>query len=218
MLASLTGWIEDVSGPWLYVVAFVMTFAETGTLLFIIPGEITLLIAGAAAGRGDINVVVLAVLACVAAVLGDAVGFWLGARFGPRLETSWLGRKLGANNWNRAHQLIHRRRGLIVLVGRWLGFLRAIMPATAGSSGMRYRQFLPWDLAGAISWAVLCVTGGYLLGENYHKLEDAIGKGGLAVGGVVVVVAFVAWERAKKRRERDAALRDAVLLEQADDQ
>ena len=69
----------------------------------------------------------------------------------------------------------------------------------------RRRQFLPWDLAGAISWAVLCVTGGYLLGDNYQKLEDAIGKGGLVVGAVVVVLVFVMWERSKKQRERDAA-------------
>ena len=204
MLAAISDQIEKISGPWLYPVAFALTFAETGTLLFLVPGEITLIIAGAAAGAGHINLAVLIVIACSAAILGDATGFWLGHRFGPRIHRSWLGRKIGQPNWDRADRLVVRRRGLIVLIGRWVGFLRAIMPATVGMSPMTYKQFLPWDLAGAISWATLCVVGGYYVGDRYDELESAIGKGGLILGGVVAVIAFLAWELNKRRRKAAA--------------
>jgi undecaprenyl-diphosphatase len=200
--------IEAVSGPWLYLVAGLLTFAETGTLFFLIPGEIGLLVAGAAAGAGDLSLPVMLVVANVAAILGDATGFAIGRRFGPGLQHSRLGRKLGVENWRRAEQLIQRRKGLIVLLGRWIGFLRAIMPATAGMSGMSYRTFLPWDLAGCITWASTCVIGGYLLGDNWTELAAQLGKLGwvlLAVAIVAVVVHKLLGRRLKRVAPSEAA-------------
>jgi membrane-associated protein len=192
--------IESISGPWLYVVAALLTFAETGTLFFLVPGEIGLFIAGAAAGAGDLNLPLMVVIACTAAIAGDATGFWLGRRYGARLQTSKLGSKIGQRNWDRALHLVQERRGLIVLFGRRVGFLRAIMPATAGMSGMSYRSFLPWDLAGCISWATVCVVGGYLLGENWTELARSIGILGWALAAAAVV-ALVAYKVRSKRRE-----------------
>jgi membrane protein DedA with SNARE-associated domain len=197
----LQKWLEKASGPWLYVIAFVMTFAETGTLLFFIPGEITLLFVGAAAGAGDLNLGVLIAVAIVAALAGDATGFHLGKRYGVKLKSSWVGRRLKPESWERAERLVVERKGLIVLVGRWVGFLRAIMPATAGMSGMRYSQFVPFDVLGAVSWATVCVVGGYLLGENFTKLEKWLGRGGTIVG-VVVVLGLLTRVVVKKRRVR----------------
>ena len=176
---GVAGWIESFSGPWLYVVVVVLTFAETGTMFFLIPGEVGLLVAGAAAGAGKLSLPLMIVLACGAAIAGDATGFAIGHRFGPRLPTTRLGRRLKPEVWQRAETMVRRRRGLIVLVGRWIGFLRAVMPATAGLSGMTYREFLPWDLAGAISWATICVVGGYKLGSNWTTLADNLGRVGI---------------------------------------
>ncbi len=168
--------LEALAGPWLYLLAFLMPFAETGTLLgVLVPGEVTLLVAGAVAGAGDVNLWVLVLLANVGSLLGDACGFWIGRRYGTRIKSSWPGRRIGEANWTRAETLVQRRKGTIILVGRWLGFLRAIMPATAGMTGMRYREFLPWDIAGCVSWATLCTVGGYLLGENWQELAHALG-------------------------------------------
>jgi membrane-associated protein len=199
LLASfVTNWIEKVSGPWLYVLAGVLTFAETGTLLFVVPGEFTLILAGVAAGAGDLNLPIMLVVACVAAVSGDAFGFWLGDRYGERVATSSLGRRIGEANWHRAQDLIRRRRGLVVLFGRWVGLLRAVMPAAAGMSTMNYKkEFLPWDLVGAISWASLCVLGGYKLGDNAEKIVQYIGW---AIGAAVIL-AVLYWF-GKKRLNR----------------
>jgi membrane protein DedA with SNARE-associated domain len=191
-------WIESFSGPWLYVVVVALTFAETGTMFFLVPGEVGLFVAGAAAGAGQLNLPLMIVLACGAAIGGDALGFYIGHRFGPRLPTSRLGRRLKPEVWQRAEKLVRRRRGLVVLVGRWIGFLRAVMPATAGLSGMTYREFLPWDLLGAISWATICVVGGYKLGSNWTTLADNLGKVGLVLGALVVVLTLV-WAARRRR-------------------
>lgn len=185
----LDTWVKNVSGPWLYVVTFLLTFAETGTMLFFIPGELTLIVAGVAAGAGGLNVVLLVAIACIAAVFGDGVGFWIGRRYGRKLQTSRLGRKMAPETWSRAEDLIRRRRGVIVLVGRWVGLLRSIMPATAGLSGMRYRrEFLLWDIPGAVSWAAGCVILGYFLGDNAGAIVHRIGwiiAGGALLAGLV---------------------------------
>ena len=193
---QVTDWIARVSGPWLYVLAFVLTFAETGSLLFFVPGEFTLILAGIAAGAGGINIVALLAVGAVAALLGDATGFWIGRRWGRRLQESRLGRKLGPENWVKAEDLITRRKGVVVLVGRGVGFLRAIMPATAGMTGMNYKQdFLPFDLVGALTWSAACILGGYWLGDRAETIVQYIGW--VAGGGAVVAVL---WILVKRRR------------------
>lgn len=192
MLASvvtdrLQSWLNGVSGPWLYVLTFIITFAETGTLLFFVPGEFTLLLAGAAAGAGNASLPVLIGIGIAAALSGDFVGFHLGARYGARIRESRLGRQIKPASWDRAQRLIHRRKGLVVLFGRWIGFLRAIMPASAGMSGMAYRTFLPWDVAGAVSWAATCVFVGYQVGDNIDQVEAWITRGGYVVIAVLVL-------------------------------
>ena len=199
---TVVRFIDRFTGPWLYVVAFVLTFAETGTLFFLIPGEIGLFVTGAAAGAGSLNIYVLVVVACVAAVLGDAVGFRIGDHFGPRLEQSWLGRKLGASNWERAEDLVRRHKGRVILIGRWIGFLRALMPAAAGMSDMTYREFLKWDIWGAISWATVCAVGGYKLGANWQDLADKIGRYStyLAIGCAVALGVYLVFRKLRQRR------------------
>ncbi len=184
-------WIEGVSGPWLYAVAGVLAFAETGTLLFFVPGEFTLILAGIATQKGGLSLPLMLVIGCAAAIAGDATGFWIGRKFGPKLQTSWLGRKLGVENWKKSEDLMRRRRGVIVLVGRWIGFLRAIMPATAGMSGLNYKKdFLVYDVVGAVSWATLCILGGWKLGEKAEQIVKQIGW--VAVGAFVLAVAWFA--------------------------
>ena len=196
LATAVTDWIKKASGPWLYVLAFILTFAETGTMLFFVPGEITLIVAGVAAGSGGINIVLLLVVGISAAILGDAFGFAIGRRYGRRLQTSKLGRKLGEDSWQKAEDLITRRKGLIVLVGRWVGFLRAIMPATAGMTGMNYKKdFLPYDIVGAVSWASVCMLGGYWLGDRAEAIVEKIGW--VAGGAAIVAVLYIVVKRRK---------------------
>lgn len=198
---AVTSWVQGISGPWLYAVAFVMTFAETGTLLFFVPGEVTLVVAGVGAGAGGLDLRLMVAIAVTGALAGDACGFWIGRRYGTRLERSALGRKIGTDGWERAQDLIRRRRGAVILLGRWVGVLRAVMPASAGMSGMAYREaFLPWDLPGAASWAALCVLGGYWMGEDAEALVTRIGT---VAGAVVAVVAAVAVVKVLLARRRD---------------
>lgn len=200
----LQSWLNGVSGPWLYVLTFIITFAETGTLLFFVPGEVTLLLAGAAAGAGNASLPVLIVVGIAAALFGDFVGFHLGFRYGDRIRSSRLGRRIKPASWDKAQTLIQRRKGLVVLFGRWIGFLRAIMPASAGMSGMAYRTFLPWDVAGAVSWAATCLFVGYQVGDNIDRVESWITRGGYFVVGVLVLAYIVKHVRSRVTPEESS--------------
>ncbi|PYM89654.1 MAG: hypothetical protein DME08_24765, partial [Candidatus Rokuibacteriota bacterium] len=69
-----------------YTVLFVIVFVETGLFAFL-PGDSLLISAGLVAAAGHLNIWWLNVLLSVAAVLGDNVGYAIGARIGPRLFT-----------------------------------------------------------------------------------------------------------------------------------
>ena len=89
-----------------------------------------------------------------------------------------------------------------MLLGRWVAFFRAVMPALAGTTEMRYRTFLSFNALGGILWGTAVVLGGYLAGASYKAVEKWLGTGGAIVVGLVVVVALVVWRVRRSRAER----------------
>jgi membrane-associated protein len=86
----------------------------------------------------------------VAAIVGDTVGYAVGRYAGPRvLELHILQRR--RKRLDDARDFLARRGGVAVFLGRWVAFLRAVLPALAGSARMPYPRFLAWNAAGAWS-------------------------------------------------------------------
>jgi membrane protein DedA with SNARE-associated domain len=109
---------------------------------------------------------------------------------------------------NRKHQIdsarafLARRGGPAVFLGRFVAFLRAVMPFLAGTSRMRYPKFLGYNAAGGLAWGVGCVVLGYLAGNSYSAIEHTFGRVAAIVVAVVVVAAIVVWSIRRRRRER----------------
>src|SRR6266542_3011233 len=128
-----------------YLVVIALVFGEAAVFVgLVLPGETALLLA----------------LAVVAAVVGDSVGYEVGRRLGPPLMDTRLGRLVGEKRWARAEAVMARRGGWAVLAGRWVGVLRALMPAIAGSTRMPYRRFLVFNAVGGTLWAAVVVVAG----------------------------------------------------------
>jgi membrane-associated protein len=194
-----------------YLVVGALIFGEASTFIgLVIPGETALLLGGAMAGAGILNLPVLAVLAVAAAILGDSVGYEVGRRLGPRLTNSRAGRLIGPARWNRAEQLMARRGGWAVLAGRWVGVLRALMPAIAGTTGLPYRRFLIFNATGGALWAVTVVVAGYLAGASWHRVQTYLGDAGLAAAAALAVVIAVAVLVRRRRRRRARPAEEAV--------
>jgi membrane-associated protein len=178
LLGTLAGW------P-IVAIAAAAVFLETATVVgMLVPSEITLLLAAVAAATGRVSPVWLVVAAAFAAVAGDSTAYAIGRFAGPKFEQSRVGRLVGQRNWARAHLAAERHGGRALLLGRWVGFVRTLLPLLHGSSGMPVRRFLVADAAAAAVWASGVVTIGYLGAGSIHQISS-----GLTEAGIVVVVA-----------------------------
>jgi membrane-associated protein len=189
-----------------YLVITALVFGEAAAFVgLVIPGETALLVGGALAGTGRLSLPVLMVLAVAAAIVGDSVGYEVGRHLGPRLTESRAGRLIGPRRWARAQAAMARRGGWAVLFGRWVGVLRALMPAIAGATRMPYRRFLLFNAIGGSIWAVAVLVAAYLAGASWHRVQSYLGDAGAAVLGLaiaaLVVVLLIRRMRERGRQE-----------------
>ncbi|MGH2698700.1 MAG: DedA family protein, partial [Actinomycetota bacterium] len=180
----------DLAGPVVVVAVFAFAAAEGGLLVgLFLPGEAPLLVAGVLAYQGRVSLSLMLVAACLGAVLGDSGGYWFGRRYGRRLETTKLGRKIGALRWERARNYVRERGGKAVFAGRFISISRTLGPPVAGSAHMPYGRFLVWNVPAAVIFAGALVMTGYLGGSSWHLAEENLGRASLVLLIVVIVLA-----------------------------
>ncbi|RPA64933.1 DedA family protein [Gordonia oryzae] len=189
----LTGVIESVPSWAVYLIAAGIVYLETALLIagLVMPSEAVLLAAGVAAAVGSTNIAWLVVIVVLCAVAGDATGYWLGRLGGQRLKESGLGRRIGEQRWHNAQQRLERSGLLVVGTGRWVGYVRTIVPRVAGISRMSVVRFGIADAIGALTWASAVLLAGYFAGAVLGAtiLLYAV----IALGGVVAVFYGVSW-------------------------
>jgi membrane-associated protein len=165
-----------------------IVFVETGLLVgFFLPGDSLLVTAGLFAARGDLEVVPMIVVLSIAAILGDTVGYNIGARAGPKLFT-----RPDSLLFNRKHLIttkeFYERHGpFTIVIARFIPILRTFAPVVAGIGGMEYKRFIVYNVAGGIGWVVTTVLGGYFLGQMVPNIHDHIHK----VIAVVIVLSLL---------------------------
>ncbi len=182
--------LADSLGQWTYVVVSLLAFLETGAFVgLVFPGETAVIIAGAIAGQGETSIVITIALVWFSAWAGDSASFYIGTRLGREFILKHGHRvRITPERFAQVEDYFGRHGGKTILVGRFLGLVRALAPFIAGSSGMRYRAFLPYSVLGTGLWAATFSLLGYFLAENIHLAEDIAGRGIFVFGAVVVVV------------------------------
>ena len=181
----------DLAGPVAVILVFAIAMAEGGLLVgLFLPGEAPLVIAGVLAYQGRVSVAAMLVAAAAGAVIGDSMGYWLGRRYGRRLETTRLGRKIGAERWEKSRTYVRERGGKAVFLGRFVSIFRTLAPPVAGSAHMPYRRFLIYNVPAAMIFAIGLVMAGYLAGSSWHLVEEYLGRASLVI--LIIVLAVVA--------------------------
>lgn len=186
----MAGFVEHVLTAipaWaVYLAVFVLPFGEAAIMLgFVIPGETALIFGGVLAGRHQVSLTLVLVLAVAGAVLGDAIGYAVGRRWGPALQVSRLGQVVGTARWRIAEDFVNRRGAPAVFFGRYTALLRALVPGMAGMARLPYSKFAVWNLLGGGTWAGICVLGGYAIG-------DVVGEWLSDASKIIVVVVVLA--------------------------
>jgi membrane protein DedA with SNARE-associated domain len=200
-MTRLTDWLLGLHGLPVYGLVSLLVFAEDALFVgFVLPGETAAALGGVAASRGHASVVVMLAVVVGAAIIGDTVGYEVGRSLGPRiLRTRVLGKR--SDRIDVAREQLARRGGAAVFVGRFVAFLRATMPALAGTAGMRYPKFLAFNAAGGLVWGTAVVLLGYLAGNSYAAFEKTFGRATALIVLAIVVIAVVIW-RIRRRSTR----------------
>ena len=184
-----------------YLVLIFVVFAETGLAAgFFLPGDSLLVVAGLFAARGDLNVFVLLGTLTVAAIVGDAVGYYSGAKLGPRIfrrEKSLLFRP---SHLEKAHEFYLKYGGKTIIIARFVPIVRTFAPIVAGAAGMPYRQFVAYNVLGGFLWVFSMILAGFFLGRAIPNLDQHI-------EWVVIIVVLLSlmppvYEYLKSRREK----------------
>jgi membrane protein DedA with SNARE-associated domain len=192
-LPSFQKLIEDLAnalGPWTYVLVGGMAFLETGAFVGLIaPGEFTVLVGGVIAGQGTIDVIPLLALVWVCCIAGDTTSFFVGRRLGrPFLERHGPRFKITHERLDQVEGYFHRHGGKTILIGRFIGLVRAVAPFVAGASGLRYRRFIPYSVLGTGLWSATYVLLGFFFYRSFDQVAGIAGKATLAFGLAVALV------------------------------
>jgi membrane protein DedA with SNARE-associated domain len=201
-LNALSGTLEHYG---LWAIGLLITLEDFGVP---VPGE-TILIAGAIfAGAGRINIVALGVVAFVAAVTGDNIGFAIG-HFGGRALALRFGKYvfLTEERLDKAENFFDRRGAIVITFARFVEGLRQANGIIAGITGMHWLRFVVFNAIGAALWVGTWVTVGYFAGNNITTIYHYITLYSYYVLAalVVLIVGYIVWRRRRRRRTAAAA-------------
>jgi membrane protein DedA with SNARE-associated domain len=209
-LQTLLEEISNTLGAWTYLLVGVFAFAETGAFVgLVVPGETVMLLGGAVAGQGAIDVYLLIAIAWFAAWAGDSASFFLGRRLGRGFVLRHGPRfGIGHERFERVEDYFGRHGGKTIFVGRFVSLVRAFAPFIAGSSGMRYRAFVPYSILGTGLWASAHILIGYAFSRSVESAARYAGRGAFLLGTLIVVVvgSIVLYRHFREAENRRAAV------------
>lgn len=160
-----------------YAGLFAIIFAETGLLVgFFLPGDSLLVTAGLliSSGKVPLDIALLNVLLCVAAITGDAVGYWIGRRTGHALFNRPQSRLFRRDHLLKTREFYEKYGGITIILARFMPFARTFAPVVAGVAEMKYRRFAVFNVTGGIGWITSMTLGGYFLGRHIPGIEKNI--------------------------------------------
>jgi membrane-associated protein len=165
-LDQTVGQFATQYGHWLYVLLFLIIFAETGLVIFpFLPGDSILFIAGTVVAAAGLHIHVLVIVLIAAAILGDTVNYSIGHFIGPRVFDRPDSRWFKQEHLRRTQSFYDRYGGITIIIGRFVPIIRTFAPFLAGVAGMSYRRFLCYNVVGAVTWITSLVYAGYLFGN-----------------------------------------------------
>ena len=190
---ELIGDIARALGPWTYLLVGVMAFLETGAFVGLVaPGETVVIAGGVIAGQGEIELLPLIGLVWLCAVLGDTTSFFIGRRLGRSfLERHGPKVKITHERLDQVEGYFDRHGGKTILIGRFIGLVRALAPFIAGASGMAYRRFLPFSIVGTGLWSTTFCVLGYIFWRSFDRVAHIAGQAVFGFGLTVAVIVGV---------------------------
>ncbi len=171
-----------------YLGIFGIVFLESGLLIgFFFPGDSLLFTAGFLASQGYLNIGVLILGCFVFAVLGDSIGYYIGAKLGPKLFTKDDSIFFKKKHLEKAQSFYDKHGGKTIILARFIPVIRAFAPVVAGAGKMDYKRFVTFNLAGGVLWAIGVTSAGYYLGSLIPDVDKYL----LPIVGLIVIASIL---------------------------
>jgi len=203
----MLNWLQHLLASYGYLAVALIVMAEGAGIPF--PGETVLLIGAAYAGAGNLSLKGVILAAALGAIAGDNLGYWIGRRGGAALLARYGSLlRIGPRHLERAESFFARHGAKTVLFARFIAVLRTVCSLLAGANRMPYRRFVVFNAAGGILWSVTIGLLGAAFGSQWPRVEHWVGRAGLLVALVLVLVALaaLAWRWAVRHEARLRAL------------
>lgn len=190
-------------GVWIYVLVFMIVFAETGLVVApFLPGDSLLFALGAlttisGTGESALDFGTLCVLLVIAAFMGDNVNYFVGHKIGSRVFNNPKAKYLNPQNLKKTQDFYNKWGPGAVILARFAPFLRTFIPFVAGVGSMQYRRYITYSILGAVAWTQIFLWTGRLFGNipevkrNFHIVI-------IAVIVLSLMPVFFAWLKSKK--------------------
>jgi undecaprenyl-diphosphatase len=168
---SIFTWLGEhpvLSGFFIFFIALIESLAIVGIL---VPGVIFMLIIGAYLATDQFSFIYAIILTFAGAVAGDAISYYLGYRYKNKLTTVWPISRY-PNTFKKGIQFFNRHGMKSVILGRFIGPIRPIIPAIAGMFEMPRKQFFISNIFSALIWAPVILLPGYVIGLSLEFAGD----------------------------------------------
>ena len=192
--------VVSVGPIWVYVVLFAIIFCETGLVVMpFLPGDSLLFAVGAMCAITDspLNLAILIPLLIVAAIIGDALNYWIGAKVGPKVFFSDTSRWLNRTHLDRAQHFYEKYGSKAIIIARFVPIVRTFAPFVAGIGKMNFGRFWLFNIVGGAVWVSLFLVAGFWFG-NIELVKNNFIFVTLGIIAVSVIPIAYEWMKAKK--------------------
>ena len=191
--------IIDSFGIWVYVIVFLVVFCETGLVVTpTLPGDSLLFALGTFAALGTLNIELLLILLCVAAIAGDTVNYTIGHFIGPKVFHFEDSRFFKKKYLQRAHEFYEKHGGKTIIIARFMPIIRTFAPFVAGIGAMSYPKFILYNIVGGVAWVCFCLLCGYFFG-NIPTVKNNYTLVIIAIVIISVLPGFIEYWRQKRK-------------------
>ena len=198
MFGQFTDLVANASG-WAYAILFVLAFLDA--IIPIVPSETSVITAGVVASQGDLSLPLVIVFAACGAIAGDNTAYFLGWRFGRRINDRFFNSEKAKKRISWAHRQVEERGGELIVIARFIPGGRTAVTLSAGTLEYPWRKLIFFDTIAGFVWAAYAASLGYFGG---HAFEEAPWKGLLLAFAIAFAVTgaieFVRWY-VKRRRQ-----------------
>lgn len=195
------GWLSDLSAwlgvnpGWLALALFATAFIESLAIAgIVVPGVAILFAVAILAGETGMPLAEALLWAGLGAIAGDTASFALGRLLKGRLAFTWPLSRYPALI-AKGERFFEQHGGKSVIIGRFVGPIRPVIPLIAGALMMPWPRFLAFNMGSAVAWAPAYIFPGFLVGSalasEIRPPAHFYGITGISIAALIVVYVVV---------------------------